>query len=81
MLLGTVAVATAATAQPAPPPVSTTRTVIAATKLATVAEVPLYFRAIDVALPPGEQSSFSAVSGVIYQLSRLRCQSINRQEY
>jgi quercetin dioxygenase-like cupin family protein len=79
MLLGTVAVATAATAQPAPPPASTTRTVIAATKLATVAEVPLYFRAVDVALPPDEQSSFSAVSGVIYQLSGSTEVSVDQQ--
>jgi quercetin dioxygenase-like cupin family protein len=43
--------------------------VIAATKLSTVTDVPLYFKAVSVMLPPGEKSSVSAVNSIVYQIS------------
>src|ERR1700693_5330631 len=69
MLLGVLAFATLVAAQPTPPPSGITRTVIAATKLLTVTEVPLYFRAVSVTLPPGERAALSASSGILYQVS------------
>ena len=69
MLIGAVALATSVAAQPAPPPAGVTRTVVAATKLLTVTEAPLYFRAVSVPLPPGGKSHFSAVDGILYQVS------------
>ena len=69
MLIGAVALATSVAAQPTPPPAAITRTVIATTKLPTVIEAPLYFRAVSVTLPPGEKSRVSAVDGILYQVS------------
>ena len=69
MLIGAVALATSVAAQPTPPPAAITRTVIATTKLPTVTEAPLYFRAVSVTLPPGEKSRVSAVDGILYQVS------------
>jgi quercetin dioxygenase-like cupin family protein len=69
MLISAVALATSVAAQPTPPPAAITRTVIATTKLPTVTEVPLYFRAVSVTLPPGEKSSVSATNGILYQMS------------
>ena len=69
LLLGVLAFATAVTAQSTPPPSGITRTVIAATKLLTVTEVPLYFRAVRVTLPPGGKTTLSASSGILYQVS------------
>ena len=69
LLIGAVALATSADAQSTPPPPAITRTVIAATKLPSVTEVPLYFRAVSVTLPPSEKSSVSAANGILYQMS------------
>ena len=69
MLLGTVALATAAAAQSTPPPAAITRTLIATTKLPTVTDVPLYFRAVSVSLPPGDKSNLSAANGILYLVS------------
>lgn len=68
LLLGAMALATSAAAQTTAPS-ATTRTVIAATKLPTVTDVPLYFRAVSVTLPPGETSGISAPNAILYQLS------------
>ena len=57
ILLGVLAFATSVAAQSTPPPSGITRTVIAATKLLTVTEVPLYFRAVRVTLLPGEKTA------------------------
>jgi quercetin dioxygenase-like cupin family protein len=69
LLFGALALGASAAAQttPAPPPI--TRTVVAATKLPTVTDVPLYFRAVSVSLPPGEKSRVSAANGILYQVS------------
>ena len=69
ILLGALALASSVAAQSTPPPSAITRTVIAATKLLTVTEVPLYFRAVSVTIPPGEQSRLSAANGILYQMS------------
>ncbi len=67
--LGAVAPDVSAVAQTTPASPAITRTAVAATKLPTVVEVPLYFRAVAVTIPPGEQSSVSAASGILYQLA------------
>jgi quercetin dioxygenase-like cupin family protein len=66
LLLATLAAASFAAAQTPP---ATTRTVIAATKLPTVTDVPRHFRLVSVTLPPGEKSSASGADGVLYQVS------------
>ena len=55
LLIGAVALATSADAQSTPPPAAITRTVIATTKLPSVTEVPLYFRAVSVTLSAGRE--------------------------
>jgi quercetin dioxygenase-like cupin family protein len=67
--LGTMALAASATAQTPPAPPAITRTVVAATKLPTVTEVPLYFKAVSVTLAPGQQSAVAAANGILYQLT------------
>src|ERR1700726_3791431 len=46
-----------------------TRTVVAATKLPTVTDVPLHFKAASVTLQPDEKSDVSAANGILYQMS------------
>jgi quercetin dioxygenase-like cupin family protein len=67
--LGAMALGGSAAAQTTPAPPAITRTVIAATKLPTVTDVPLYFKAVSVTIPPGENSSVSAANGIVYQIS------------
>src|SRR5260370_21091701 len=67
-VLGAVALAAYATAQTTPAPPAITRTVVAATKLPTVTDVPLHFRAVSVTLMPGESSALPA-NGILYQIS------------
>jgi quercetin dioxygenase-like cupin family protein len=43
--------------------------VVAATKLPTVTDVPLHFKAVSVTLQPGEKSGVSAANGILYQIS------------
>ena len=69
VLLSAVVFVAAAEAQTPPAPSAITRTVIAATKLPTVIDVPLYFRAVGVTLPTGEKSVTSATNGILYQIS------------
>jgi quercetin dioxygenase-like cupin family protein len=69
LLICAVALVASVAAQPAPPPAAITRTVIATTKLPTVTEAPLYFRALSVTLPPSEKCSVSAAGGMLYQMS------------
>jgi quercetin dioxygenase-like cupin family protein len=58
-----------AVAQQPPAQPAITRTVVAATKLSTVTDGPLLFRALSVTIPPGEKSSTSTADGIIYQMS------------
>jgi quercetin dioxygenase-like cupin family protein len=46
-----------------------TRTVVAATKLPTVTDRPLLFRALSVTIPSAEKSSVSTADGILYQMS------------
>ncbi len=69
LLLGAMALAASAAAQTTPAPPAITREVVAATKLPTVTDVPLHFKAMSVTLPPGEKSSVSAANGIFYQIS------------
>jgi quercetin dioxygenase-like cupin family protein len=69
MLLCATAFANSVAAQSPPSPAAITRTVVAASKLPTVTDVPLYFRAMSVTLPPGEASTVSAANGILYQAS------------
>ena len=68
-LLGAVALAVSATAQTTPAPSAITRTVVAATKLPTVTDVPLHFRAVSITLAPGEKSGALAANAILYQIS------------
>ncbi|MFZ2079485.1 MAG: hypothetical protein WAV38_23120, partial [Xanthobacteraceae bacterium] len=71
MTLGTAlftatALAFSASAQTTP---AITRTIVAATKLPSAVETPLYFKATRITLQPGGKSSLSAANGILYQLS------------
>jgi quercetin dioxygenase-like cupin family protein len=69
ILFTAMVIAVSAAAQPAPSPTATVRKVVAATKLPTVTNVPLYFKVQSIALSPGEKSSVSGANSVLYQLS------------
>ncbi|MEH2507182.1 quercetin dioxygenase-like cupin family protein [Bradyrhizobium sp. AZCC 1578] len=69
MLLGALALPASGTAQTTPAQPAITRTVVAATKLATVTDVPLYFKAMSVTLQPDAMSAISAADGILYQMS------------
>jgi quercetin dioxygenase-like cupin family protein len=58
-----------ASAQTTPTSPAITRTIVAATKLPSVVETPLYFKATRVTLQPGGRSSLSVANGILYQLS------------
>ena len=68
LLLGAMALPASGTAQTTPAPSAITRTVIAATKLPTVTDVPLHFKAVSITLQPDERSSVSAANGILYQM-------------
>jgi quercetin dioxygenase-like cupin family protein len=68
-MLGAMALAASSAAQTTPAPPAITRTVVAATKLPSVTDVPLYFKATSVTIPPGEKSGVSAANGILYQIS------------
>jgi quercetin dioxygenase-like cupin family protein len=68
-LLGAMALPASVLAQTSPAPPAITRTVVAATKLPTVTDVPLHFKAVSVTLQPGEKSGVSAANGILYQMS------------
>src|SRR5258708_27286320 len=69
LLLGAMALRASGPAQPTAAPPAITRTVIAATKLPTVIDVPLHFKAVSITLQPDERSSVSAGNGILYQMS------------
>ena len=74
-LLSALAVSTPALAQATAPVI--TRTVVAAAKLPTVVAGPLHFRAVSVAIRPGEATTFSGANGVLYEMSGSTSVSIN----
>jgi quercetin dioxygenase-like cupin family protein len=69
LLLGAMALGASAVAQTTAAPPATTRTLVATSKLPTVTDVPLHFKAVSVTLPPGEKTGVSAASGILYQIS------------
>src|SRR5580692_3400942 len=69
LLLGVMALPAPGTAQTTPAPPAITRTVVAATKLPTVTDVPLHFKAVSITLQPVERSTVSAANGILYQMS------------
>src|SRR5258708_23507060 len=69
LLLGAMALPASGAAQAAPAPPASTRTVVAATKLPTVADVPLHFKAVRTTLQPNEKLGISAANGILYQMS------------
>jgi quercetin dioxygenase-like cupin family protein len=69
LLLGAMALPASGTAQTPGAPPAIARTVIAATKLPSVTDVPVHFKAVSVTLQPGERSSVSAANGILYQIS------------
>ena len=69
LLLGAMALPTSGTAQTTAAPPAIARAVIAATKLPTVTDAPVHFKAVSVTLQPGERSSVSAANGILYQMS------------
>ncbi|HEX3522593.1 MAG TPA: hypothetical protein VHT52_10970 [Stellaceae bacterium] len=59
-----------APAQTPPAAPAIARTMVAGTKLASLDNTPLYFRAVSVSIPPGQKIIFSArPNGILYQLS------------
>src|SRR5258708_7664155 len=68
-LLGAMVLPAAATAQTTPAPPAITRTVVAATKLPTVTDQPLHFKAVSITLQPDEKGGVSAANGILYQMS------------
>src|SRR4249919_2435102 len=69
LLLGAMALPSSGPAQTTPAPPAITRTVVAATKLPTVTDVPLHFKAVSITLQPDEKSGVSAANGILYQMS------------
>ena len=82
LLIGAVALATSAAAQSTPPPAAITRTVIAATKLPSVTDVPLYFRAVSVTFPRARRvASLRPTASSIRCRDRPRLRSMIRQQH
>jgi quercetin dioxygenase-like cupin family protein len=69
LLLGATALPAAGIAQTTPSPPAITRTVIAPSKLPTLTDEPVHFKAVSVTLQPDERSSVSAANGILYQTS------------
>ena len=69
LLLSAIALPAPGAAQTTPTPTTITRTVVAATKLPTVTDVPLHFKAVRITLQPDEKSDVSAANGILYQMS------------
>jgi quercetin dioxygenase-like cupin family protein len=69
LLLGAMTLPASGTAQTTAAPPAIVRTVIAATKLPTVTDVPVHFKAVSVTLQPEQRSSVSAANGILYQMS------------
>jgi quercetin dioxygenase-like cupin family protein len=69
LLLGAMALPASGTAQTTPAPPAITRTLLAATKLPTVTDVPFHFKALSITLQPDEKSDVAAASGILYQMS------------
>jgi len=69
LLVCAAALAAPAAGQTPPAAPAIARTVVASTKLPTVVDKPLNFKAVSVTLAPGASSHVSATNGILYQLS------------
>jgi quercetin dioxygenase-like cupin family protein len=69
LLVCVAALAASAAGQTPPPAPATARTVVASTKLPTVGDTPVHFKAVSVTIPSGASSSISSSNGILYQLS------------
>src|SRR6266481_466108 len=69
LLLGAMALPASGAAQTTPAPPAITRAVVAATKLPTVTNSPLHFKAVSITLQPDKKSGVSAANGILYQMS------------
>jgi len=79
LLLGALALPVSAAAQTTAAPPAITRSVVAATKLPTVTDGPLHFKAVSVTLQPNQKSGVSAANGILYQIQdRPRSRSMAR---
>ncbi|HEY6293697.1 MAG TPA: cupin domain-containing protein [Terriglobia bacterium] len=67
-LVGVAALTATAPAQIPPAAPAIARTVVAGTKLPSLGNTPLYFRAVSVSIPPGQKISVSAPNSILYQL-------------
>jgi quercetin dioxygenase-like cupin family protein len=67
--LSAAALTASAAAQTPPAPPAVTRTVVAATKLPSVTDRPLLFRALSINISPGEKSSATSADSILYQIS------------
>lgn len=68
-LVCAAALAAPAAGQTPPAAPATARTVVASTKLPTVVDTPVHFKAVSVTIPSGASSSVSSSNGILYQLS------------
>ena len=68
-LVCAAALAAPVAGQTPPAAPATARTVVASTKLPTVGETPVHFKAVSVTIPSGASSSVSSSNGILYQLS------------
>ena len=68
-LVCAVALAAPAAGQTPPAAPAITRTVLASTKLPTLGDAPVHFKAVRVTIAPGASSSVSSTNGILYQLS------------
>jgi quercetin dioxygenase-like cupin family protein len=69
LLVCAVALAASAAGQTPPAAPAAARTVVASTKLPTLGDTPVHFKAVSVSIPSGASSSVSATNGILYQLS------------
>ena len=67
--LGVAGLIAGVAAQTPPSPPAIVRTVVAATKLPSLDDAPLYFKAVSVSIAPGQKISLSGPNGIVYQLS------------
>src|SRR6476620_1593539 len=69
LLIAASALAASAFAQSTQAQSTVTRTVVAAAKLPSVVETPIYFRALHVSVSPRQISALSAANRILYQIS------------
>ena len=69
LLVCVLALGAPAAGQTPPAAPAAARTVVASTRLPTVWDTPVHFKAVSVTIPSGATSSVSSTNGIVYQLS------------